>query len=109
LSSIKIVYVEPDGNRREIDVPVGWNAMDGAIQHDLPGIMAVCGGGLVCATCHVYVDKKFVNKLPKPVPDELDALEAVATERKSNSRLACAIEARPELDGIVLKIPERQL
>lgn len=106
---VKVIYVEHGGARHEHDLPAGWNAMDGAVQYDIRAIRAHCGGAGVCATCHVYVDEAFAAQLPEPTRDESATLNFTACDRQPNSRLACRIELSESLDGIVLRIPERQL
>ena len=107
---VKVVYVEHEGVRHEVDLPEGWSAMDGAVQHDIKGIIASCGGAGVCGTCHVYVDQAYLSLLPKASTEELETLEAAAaTECLPNSRLACMISLRSETTGIILYLPERQL
>ena len=104
----KVIYHQPDGAVREIDVPVGSSVMLGAIQNDVSGILAECGGSCSCATCHVYVAEEFMSKMPEAEEIEQEMLSAVASERKPNSRLSCQIEITPELDGLVVHIPEEQ-
>ena len=100
----KIKYIEHDGKEHEIDVVNGLTVMEGAIQNGIPGIDADCGGGCACATCHVYVDKKWFNKLSKKENAEQDMLD-VAFEPNSFSRLSCQIIVSDELDGLVVKMP----
>lgn len=101
----RITYLEPDGTRHELDVPDGWSVMEGATQNDIEGIVAQCGGECSCATCHVYVVSGDVGE---PAEDELDMLELVAAERRPNSRLSCQLTVGPELDGLVVQIPDTQ-
>jgi len=101
-------YVLADGSERVVDVPAGTSVMLGAINHNVGGIDAECGGCLSCATCHVYVDEADLARLPAPSPDELDMLTGVAAERRPNSRLSCQIAMTGELDGLRVRIPERQ-
>ena len=106
----KIVYKSLE-NQTETEVVVadGWTVMEGAIQNDVDGILAECGGGCACATCHVYVGESFLDKIT-PVSDvEADMLECVASERKTNSRLACQIKVTEGLEGLVIEIPEAQV
>ena len=106
----KIIY-KNQGNQevREIEVPDGWTVMEGAIQNNIDGILAECGGGCACATCHVYVDEGFLEKI-SPISDvEADMLECVASERKNNSRLACQVKVTASLERMVIEIPEVQL
>ena len=105
---VKILYVEHGGKQHPLDIPSGWSAMEGAIKNGVRGVVAECGGSAICGTCHVYVDPTWVGKLPKQSEDELATLDAVAAERKPNSRLSCQIEVLPALDGLILQIPERQ-
>ena len=104
----KVKYIEFNGNEHVIDVPNGFSVMEGAVQSNIPGIDADCGGGMSCATCHVYVDEKWYSKLPKKHIGEDDMLDQ-AFEPKSNSRLSCQILITDELDGLVVNLPERQV
>ena len=103
----KITYIEHNGKAHEIEVPNELSIMEGAIQNNIPGIDADCGGACACATCHVYVDEKWFDKLKKKEPAEQDMLD-MAFEPKKNSRLACQIIATDELDGLVVKMPSKQ-
>jgi ferredoxin, 2Fe-2S len=78
------------------------------LSHGVDGILAECGGGAVCGTCHVYVDDAWIDRLPCVGIDEDALLEGVTAERRPNSRLSCQIKIVPELDGLVLWLPERQ-
>ena len=105
----KIVFIEPDGGRREVDAPLGITLMEAARQHGVRGVVAQCGGACACATCHVYVDDQWIARLAA-VSDEEDALlDGTASERQPHSRLSCQIKITPELDGLVLRLPERQV
>lgn len=104
----QVVYVRQDGTESRVEVAAGENLMLGAVLNNVKGIDGECGGCLSCATCHVYVDEAFLQKLPAPEPYELELLEGVAAERKPNSRLGCQVKLTPELDGIIVGIPERQ-
>ena len=104
----KIIYISHQGDRHEIDVPVGDSVMEGAVRHGVDGIVAECGGNCLCATCHVYVEERFLPLLA-PVGEEQDAmLDSTASERKPNSRLSCQISVRVELDGLTVHMPETQ-
>lgn len=104
----KITYISHQGETTQIDVPVGDSVMEGAIQNGIDGIVAECGGSCLCATCHVYVDEKFLPLLP-PIDDEQDAmLDSTAADRLPNSRLSCQIKVRLELDGLIVRMPETQ-
>ena len=104
----KIRYVEHNGKEYEIDVANGLSVMEGAIQNDIPGIDADCGGGMACATCHVYVKEDWFNKLPKKTEGEDDMLDQ-AYEPSSISRLSCQITVSDELNGLIVHLPEKQI
>ncbi len=103
----KITYIEFDGNEHPIEVSGGDSVMEGAVDHDIPGIDALCGGCCSCSTCHVYVDEAWIDQIPAAEQDELDVLES-ASERRGNSRLSCQIEVGDHLDGLVVRMPEQQ-
>ena len=102
-----ITYIESSGNKKTIDVPNGLTIMEGAIQNNVPGIDADCGGGMACATCHVYVKDEWLDKLPKIEDGEQDMID-MAFEPKKNSRLSCQIIVSDELEGIEVTTPEKQ-
>ena len=104
----KITYIDNAGNSKTIDVENGLTVMEGAIQNNIPGIDADCGGGMACATCHVYVKEEWFNKLPKPEEGEKDMID-VAHEPKKNSRLSCQITVSDKIDGLVVITPEKQI
>ena len=104
----KIKYIEHNGNEHLVDVQNGLTVMEGAVQNDIPGIDADCGGGMSCATCHVYVKEYWYDKLPKKEMGEDDMLDQ-AYEPKSNSRLSCQIIVSDELDGLSVHMPEKQV
>ena len=103
----KITYQDTKGNSKTIDVENGLTVMEGAIQNDIPGIDADCGGAMACATCHVYVEEKWFNKIPKAEDAEIDMID-MAFEPKKNSRLSCQLVVTNELDGLVVTTPEKQ-
>ena len=105
---VKIIYIEPDGAELAVDVPEGWTLMQGATANGVSGIEAECGGSCACATCHCYADGASAASLPAPSETEAAMLESVAAERLASSRLSCQIVARPELDGLVVRLPDRQ-
>lgn len=104
----KITYIEFDGTPHEVDVRPGLSVMEGAIDNNVPGIEAECGGACSCATCHVYVDPAWVAKTGKPDHLEQDMLES-AYDIQETSRLSCQIEVSDELDGLVVRMPEHQI
>ena len=103
----KIIYKDRDGNSKTIEVEKGLSVMEGAIQNDIPGIDADCGGSMACATCHVYVDEEWYDKLPKAVEAEIDMID-MAYEPKKNSRLSCQLIISDELDGLKVTTPAQQ-
>jgi 2Fe-2S ferredoxin len=105
----KITYVHTDGSREEIDVPVGTSVMRGAILNGIDGIVAECGGEMMCATCHVYVEPDQLPLTPAQSDDEKAMLEFTASERKPSSRLSCQLVVTPEMDGLVVHLPEAQV
>ena len=107
ISMAKITYITQDNKIHTIEVQNGLTVMEWAVQNDIPGIDADCGGGMACATCHVYVAEKWFNKLPKKEDGEEDMLD-MATEPKKNSRLSCQIVVTDELDGLTVNIPYKQ-
>jgi len=103
----KITYILNTGNSETIEVSNGLTVMEGAVQNDVPGIDADCGGGMACATCHVYVKEEWFDKLPKKEDGEEDMLD-MAFEPKKNSRLSCQLIVSDELDGLVVSVPSKQ-
>ena len=103
----KITYKDKKGASRTIDVDNGLSVMEGAIQKNIPGIDADCGGSMACATCHVYVEQKWLDKLPKAEDAEVDMID-MAYEPKKNSRLSCQIIVSDELDGLIVTTPSKQ-
>ena len=105
----RVTYVEFNGTRYDIDVPVGENVMRGALYNDVEGILGECGGGLACATCHCYVDEAWADQAGTPTSqDERDMLESTAAEVRPTSRLSCQIEMSAALDGLIVHLPETQ-
>ena len=103
----KITYIEHTGKSHSVEVPKELSVMEGAIQNNIPGIEADCGGACACATCHVYVGEEWFDKLPKKEDAEQDMLD-MAFEPQKFSRLACQITVADELDGLVVKMPSKQ-
>ena len=103
----KITYKDNKGNSKVIEVENGLSVMEGAIQNDIPGIDADCGGSMACATCHVYVEENWFNKLTKAEDAEVDMID-MAYEPKKNSRLSCQIIVSNELDGLEVTTPIKQ-
>jgi 2Fe-2S ferredoxin len=103
-----LTYIEHDGTTHEVRVPDGDSVMQGAVYNGIQGIIAECGGGLACATCHCYIDDAFLERVAPPSQTELDMLEAVAGERKPGSRLSCQITVDATLDGLIVRLPDKQ-
>ena len=103
----KITYKDNQGNSKTINVENGLTVMEGAIQNNIPGIDADCGGSMACASCHVYVEEKWFNKISKAEEAEVDMID-MAFEPKKNSRLSCQLIISDELDGLVVTTPEKQ-
>ena len=103
----KITYHLHDNKTHTVDVQKGLTVMEGAIQNDIPGIDADCGGGMAGATCHVYVKEEWLDKLPSKEDGEEDMLD-MAFEPKNNSRLSCQLIVSDELDGLEVNIPSKQ-
>ena len=103
-----VTYVQPDGSLRTVDARAGTTVMEAAIDHDVPGIVAECGGACSCATCHVYVDSAWAERLDPPDSQEDGMLDCVL-DRHAASRLSCQIVLTDELDGLVVHVPESQI
>jgi 2Fe-2S ferredoxin len=104
-----VTYISDKGETHTVNVPVGTSVMEGAVKNGIDGIVAECGGACMCATCHVYVDPAFLEKLPPIGEEQEEMLGVTAAERKPNSRLSCQIETKPELEGLIVRMPERQV
>ncbi|QOZ12729.1 2Fe-2S iron-sulfur cluster-binding protein [Bradyrhizobium sp. CCBAU 51765] len=104
-----ITFIHPDGKSDRVETGDGESAMQAATRHGLDGILAECGGNAMCATCHVYVDDSWLARLPDMADDEDALLDGTASERLPSSRLSCQIKITPALDGLVLRLPERQV
>jgi 2Fe-2S ferredoxin len=103
----KITYISHGGKKNTVEVAVGLSVMEGAIQNNIEGIDADCGGSMACATCHVYVPENWLNKLEKSQDAEQDMID-MAYEPKKNSRLSCQIIVSNELDGLEVATPLKQ-
>ncbi|PWE28189.1 2Fe-2S iron-sulfur cluster-binding protein [Pararhodobacter marinus] len=106
---VKITYIEFDGTEHVIDVAEGLTVMEGARDNGVNGIEADCGGACACSTCHVYVDEAWVDKLPARDPMEEDMLDFAYEPDPEKSRLTCQIKVTPALEGLVVRLPERQI
>ena len=104
----KITYITSDAKIHEIEVQNGLTVMEGAVQNNIPGIDADCGGGMACATCHVYVKDEWFDKINKKSEGEDDMIDQ-AYEPKKSSRLSCQIQVSPEIDGLEVHLPGKQI
>ena len=103
----KITYIEHTNKKHIVEVPNNMSVMEGAVQNNIPGIDADCGGSMACATCHVYVDEKWLDKLNKKDEGEEDMLD-MAHQPNKFSRLSCQLLVSDELDGLILRMPSKQ-
>ena len=103
----KITYIEHSGKSHTIEVQNGLTVMEAAVQNNISGIDADCGGSMACATCHVYVKEEWFNKLPKKEDGEEDMLD-MAYEPRKFSRLSCQLIVSDELEGLVINLPAKQ-
>ena len=101
----RVTYITPNGDRHEVDVEKGYSVMEGAIDNNIDGIVAECGGACACATCHSYIDAAWIEKLPE-MDDMEDSMLDAAFDRKPNSRLTCQIELSDELDGLIVHVAD---
>lgn len=104
----KVTYLHPDSSCDVVQVDVGMSVMEAAVRNDLNGIVAECGGAAMCATCHVYVEPEYLPACPEVSEDEDEMLDATACSRESNSRLSCQLMMTDDMDGLVVRTPERQ-
>ena len=103
----KITYIEHTNKKHIVEVPNNMSVMEGAVQNNIPGIDADCGGSMACATCHVYVDEKWFNKLEKKDEGEEDMLD-MAYQPNKFSRLSCQLLVSDELNGFIVRMPSKQ-
>ena len=104
----KITYIAHNGTNHTVAVQNGLTVMEGAVQNNIPGIDADCGGGMACATCHVYVKDEWFDKINKKSEGEDDMIDQ-AYEPKKSSRLSCQIQVSPEIDGLEVHLPGKQI
>ena len=103
----KITLIGSDGSEANIDAKVGHTLMEVAVDNNIKGMVAECGGACACATCHAYIDESWINRLPAMNEME-DAMLEAAMDRRANSRLGCQIEVTPELDGLTVTIADNE-
>lgn len=107
ITMAKITFIDAAGTARTVEGEVGSTVMETAIKNGVPGIEAECGGACACSTCHVYIDEAWREKVGAPSPMEEDMLD-FAYGIRPNSRLSCQIKVSQELDGLIVRTPERQ-
>lgn len=105
----KITYIEHNGTEHVVEVASGLTVMEGARDNNVPGIEADCGGACACSTCHVYVDAAWVDKLPAKDPMEEDMLDFAWEPDTVKSRLTCQVKVTDQMDGLIVRLPEKQI
>ena len=107
-----ITYIDPSGTRHDVDAPIGSTVMDTAVKNGVPGIIAECGGFLSCASCHVYVDESWIDRVGRAedAADETEdeILDGAMAERQPGSRLSCQVTVTDELDGLLVRVSPEQ-
>ena len=106
---VKITYIEFNGTEHNVDVDIGLTVMEGARDNDIPGIEADCGGACACSTCHVYIDPTWIDKLPVKEDMEEDMLDFAYSPDPNLSRLTCQLEVTDDLNGLIVRMPEKQI
>ena len=103
----RITFIEPDGTSQVVEAEPGMTVMEAAVKNSIPGIAAECGGACACATCHVYVDEAWREATGHPEAMEEDMLDFAFDVREA-SRLSCQIKVTDALDGLIVRVPEKQ-
>ena len=103
----KIIYITKDQEKHEADVDNGYTVMEGAVNNDVDGIPAECGGACACATCHAYIDHSWIDKIPE-MDDMEDSMLDAAYDRQDTSRLTCQLEIKEDWDGLVVNVAENE-
>lgn len=106
---MKVTFIAADGTATEVEVEEGQSLMQAAVSHDVDGIIGECGGSMMCATCHCYVDEAWAERVGAQQYGESDLLDCAVSEVRPGSRLSCQIRMTAELDGVVIHLPEAQL
>ena len=104
----KITFIEHSGEEHTVEAEAGQSVMQAAMNNMVPGILADCGGNCSCATCHVYVESPWRERIAPAEQAERDMLEC-ALHTRADSRLSCQVTLSPELDGMVVRLPESQI
>lgn len=103
----KIIFITSGGERHEVEAENGYTVMEAAINNNIEGIVAECGGACACATCHSYISDEWINRLPE-MDDMEDSMLDAAYERRDNSRLTCQLEIKDDWDGLVVNVAENE-
>ena len=103
----KIIFITPDGERHEVEAENGYSVMEAAINNNIEGIVAECGGACACATCHSYIDEAWLEKMPE-MDDMEDSMLDAAYDRRDSSRLTCQLEINDAWDGLVVHVAENE-
>ena len=103
----RIIFITPNGEKHEVEVESGYSVMEAAINNNIDGIVAECGGACACATCHSYIDDAWTGRMP-PMDDMEDSMLDAAYDRRDNSRLTCQLEVQDDWDGLVVHVAENE-
>ena len=103
----RITFITPNGEKHEVEVESGYSVMEAAINNNIDGIVAECGGACACATCHSYIDDAWIGRMP-PMDDMEDSMLDAAYDRRDNSRLTCQLEVQDDWDGLVVHVAENE-
>ena len=103
----KIIFITPNGERHEVQAEIGYSVMEAAINNNIEGIVAECGGACACATCHSYIDEAWIDKMPA-MDDMEDSMLDAAYDRRDTSRLTCQLEIKDEWDGLIVHVAENE-
>jgi len=103
----RITFITHKGERHDVEVENGYSVMEAAINNNIAGIVAECGGACACATCHSYIDEAWIGKMPE-MDDMEDSMLDAAYDRRDNSRLTCQLEMNDEWDGLVVHVAENE-
>lgn len=109
MTLVDVVYVNQDGSQQTVTVPEGTTVMHAAVSNSVDGIVAECGGAMMCATCHVYVPDEWLNRLPSISDGEDATLDSTVADRRSNSRLSCQLRLTASLNGLIVHLPKTQI
>ncbi len=108
LTTVQVTFVSPLGEERVVAASVGRSVMQAAVDHEVGGMRAECGGQCSCATCHCYVPEPWLSRLPPKMAGESDLIDFV-WEPRPNSRLSCQLQVTADLEGLVIELPAQQI